>query len=301
MTDTIKPQGMSFFEMISESTMEKVGGRIYADITHDLSSFIGRKRLVMATGKQDPLMQSAIKQLINDKDFMSSLPRGKRNIKGGIFTISSILETIKIYRRNDPTVIDEILDEFEKETLEIDGELSKLSGEQALDFILKDRDSLLTMAYNPTMLGAITAAILANDSLNKNIEKWLGDKNVADIFTKSLDHNITTEMGMALGDLSDTIRKHSEVSKYISDNPSDESFFKEMEKLPGGQETSLVFKEFIDKFGMRCPGEIDITKDRFEERPTVNSNIVTICVLAPGEHKIRFIEGRQKPKTRKQK
>ena len=148
MTDTIKPQGMSFFEMISESTMEKVGGRIYADITHDLSSFIGRKRLVMATGKQDPLMQSAIKQLINDKDFMSSLPRGKRNIKGGIFTISSILETIKIYRRNDPTVIDEILDEFEKETLEIDGELSKLSGEQALDFILKDRDSLLTMAYN---------------------------------------------------------------------------------------------------------------------------------------------------------
>ncbi|MGI5859963.1 MAG: phosphoenolpyruvate synthase [Tepidanaerobacteraceae bacterium] len=300
MTDTIKPQGMSFFEMISESTMEKVGGRIYADITHDLSSFIGRKRLVMATGKQDPLMQSAIKQLINDKDFMSSLPRGKRNIKGGIFTISSILETIKIYRRNDPTVIDEILDEFEKETLEIDGELSKLSGEQALDFILKDRDSLLTMAYNPTMLGAITAAILANDSLNKNIEKWLGDKNVADIFTKSLDHNITTEMGMALGDLSDTIRKHSEVSKYISDNPSDESFFKEMEKLPGGQETSLVFKEFIDKFGMRCPGEIDITKDRFEERPTQLIPILlnNIRVLAPGEHKIRFIEGRQKAKDK---
>ena len=76
-----------------------------------------------------------------------------------------------------------------------------------------------------------------------------------------------------MGDLSDTIRKHSEVSKYISDNPSDESFFKEMEKLLGGQETSLVFKEFIDKFGMRCPGEIDITRTVSKKAYTVNSNI----------------------------
>jgi pyruvate,water dikinase len=95
MTDTIKPLGMSFFEMLSQSTMDKAGGRIFADITHDLSSAIGKKRLVMATGKQDPLIQAAIKNLLADKSFMDALPKGKRNVKGGIFTLSSIMETIK--------------------------------------------------------------------------------------------------------------------------------------------------------------------------------------------------------------
>lgn len=300
MTDTIKPLGMSFFEMLSQFSMEKVGGRMYADITHDLSSGVGRKRLVMATGKQDPLIQSAINKLIEDKAFLDSLPRGKRNIKGGIFTISSIIETIKIYLKNDPSILDGMLNNFEKEIRELDLQLSKLSGEQALEFILNDREKLYDMAYNPTMLGAIIVAILVNDSLNKNIEKWLGDKNVADILTKSLDRNITTEMGLALCDVADTIRKYPEVLKYISNNPGDESFFEEMERLPGGKETSKVFKEFLDKYGARCPGEIDITKDRFEEKPTqlIPLLLNNIRVLEPGEHKIRFQEGRREAKEK---
>ncbi len=57
MTDTIKPLGMSFFEMLTDSVMEKIGGRIYADITHDLSSAMGKNRLLLASGKQDPLIQ----------------------------------------------------------------------------------------------------------------------------------------------------------------------------------------------------------------------------------------------------
>lgn len=149
MTDAIKPLGMSFFEMISEASMEKIGGRIYADITHDLSSTIGRSRLVMASGKQDPLIQSAIKNLIDDRNFMASLPKGKRNIKGGIFTLGSILETIKVYRKNDPSIIEELINEFDKEVRNMDQELSKLSGSEALEFIVNDRDKLLDMHITP--------------------------------------------------------------------------------------------------------------------------------------------------------
>lgn len=302
MTDTIKPLGMSFFEMISESSMDKVGGRLYIDITHDLSSAMGKKRLVMATGKQDPLIQSAIKKLIEDKGFMGSLPKGKRNVKGGIFTMSSILETVKVYRKNNPSNIKNIIAEFEKEIREIDSKLSKLSGDEALEFIINDKQKLLDMSYNPKMLGAIIAAILINDSINKNIEKWLGDKNVADILTKSLDNNITTEMGLELCDVADTIRKSPKVIEYISTNPSDEDFFEEMIKLPGGKESSEVFKRFLDKYGMRCPGEIDITKERFEEKPTqlIPMILNNIRVLKPGEHKIRFQEGREEAKKKEE-
>lgn len=302
MTDAIKPLGMSFFEMISESTMEKIGGRIYTDITHDLSSAIGRIRLVMASGKQDPLIQSAIKNLIHARDFMASLPKGKRNIQGGIFTIGSILGTIKINKKNDPSIIKELINEFEKEVLDLDQQLSKLSGNEALEFIVNDREKLLKMAYNPRMLGAIIAAILVNDSINKKVEKLLGDKNTADILTKSLDNNVTTEMGLALCDVADTIRKYPSVIEYISQNPEDEKFFEEMGKLNGGKEASEVFRAFLNKFGMRCPGEIDITKDRFEEKPTqlIPMLLNNIRVLKAGEHRSRFQEGKQEAKDKEE-
>lgn len=302
MTDAIKPLGMSFFEMISKSSMDKIGGRIYADITHDLSSIVGKNRLVMATGKQDPLIQSALRNLIKDKSFMNNLPKGGRNIQGGIFTVSSIMETIKMNRKNDPSIIEEIIYEFEKEVKEMDKELSKLSGDQVFEFIVKDRDKLLAMAYNPKMLGAIIAGVLVNDSINKKVEKWLGDKNVSDTLSKSVEHNITTEMGLALCDVADAIRKYPNVVQYISNNPSDENFFEEMAKLPGGKESSKVFKGFLDKYGMRCPGEIDITRHRFEEKPTqlISMLLNNINVLKPGEHEVRFKEGKQEAKDKEE-
>lgn len=302
MTDAIKPLGMSFFEMISEVSLEKIGGRLYTDITHDLSSTIGRNRLVMASGKQDLLIQSAIKNLIKDKKFMASLPKGKRNVRGGIFTIGSVLETIRISRKNDPSIIKDLIREFEKEIRNLDQQLSTLSGVQALDFIVKDRSKLLGMAYNSKMLGAIIAAILVNDSINKKVEKLLGDKNVADTLAKSLDHNVTTEMGLALCDVADTIRKYPKVLEYISQNPDDEKFFEEMEKLPGGKETSEVFRVFLNKYGMRCPGEIDIARKRFEEEPAqlIPMLLNNIRVLKPGEHRIRFQTGRQEAKDKEE-
>lgn len=302
MTDPIKPLGMSFFGMISEVSMEMIGGRIYTDITHDLSSIRGRSRLVMATGKQDPLIQNSIKNILEDKNFMASLPKGKRNIQGGVFTFSSILETIKVYRKNDFTIIEDLINDFEKEIVYIDQQLSKLSGEQAFEFIVNDRDKLLDMAYNSKMLGAIIAAILVNDSLNKKVEKLLDDKNVADILIKSLEHNVTTEMGLALCDVADTVRKYPMVLEYLSQNPSDEMFFEDMEELQGGKETSEEFRKFLNKFGMRCPGEIDITRDRFEEKPTQLIPIIlnNIRVLKPGEHRIKFQEGRQEVKDKEE-
>ncbi|MCM3762885.1 phosphoenolpyruvate synthase [Alkalihalobacillus oceani] len=294
MTDTMNPLGMSFFEMISETSLDRIGGRLFADITHDLSSKIGRIRLLSATGQQDPLIQGAIKSLLEDKAFMASLPQGKRNVKGGIFTASTMIEAVRMYNKNDPSVLVEVLKQFENELIELDKQLSELSGEQALKFIEHDRDHLLAMAYNPIILGAIIAAILVNNWLNKNIEKWLGDRNIADILSKSLDHNITTEMGLALGDIADMIRQYPDVIAFISTKPDDERFFEEMERLQGGKEVRKMFGHFLRKFGMRCPGEIDITKDRFEEKPTQLIPVLlnNIHVLQPGEHRQRFYEGK---------
>ncbi|KJS83210.1 MAG: hypothetical protein JM58_13185 [Peptococcaceae bacterium BICA1-8] len=110
-----------------------------------------------------------------------------------------------------------------------------------------------------------------------------------------MDNNVTTEMGLALCDVADTIRKYSEVLEYISKEPPNENFFEEMAKLSGGKEACEAFKRFLDKYGMRCPGEIDITKARWEEKPIqlipmLQSNI---RVLEPGEHESKFLKGNE--------
>ncbi|MCH3963592.1 MAG: phosphoenolpyruvate synthase [Clostridium sp.] len=302
MTDIIRPLGMSFFQMISEISLTEAGGRFYADITHDLSSPIGRKRLVMATGKQDLLIQGAIKQLLEQKEFMHSLPKGKRNVKGGIFTPASILETMKISRKNDPEIINELIGKFNSELNKIYHQLSKLSGKAALDFIKNDRGSLLAMAYNPKMLGAIIAAILASDSINKNVEAWIGEKNTANLLSKSLKNNITTEMGLALCNLADRIREHPQVLQYLSKNPTNDDFFEKMCLLPGGKIVEEEFRNFLLKYGMRCPGEIDITRPRFEEKPTqlLPMLLNDIRILKLGEHKTRFSNGKIEAKKKEE-
>lgn len=294
MTDAIKPLGISFFEPLAGFTLDKAGGRVFADITHDLSSFMGRKRLVMATGKQDPLIQSAVKKLLKDKAFMASLPRGQRNLKGGIFTISSLMAALTISKKNDPSIIGEMLAEFEHEVTAIEQQLAKLSGEQVFEFIAEDHEKMLAMAYNPKMLGAITAALLVSDSINKKVEKWLGEKNVVDILARSVDHNVTTEMGLALCNVADIARDYPAVLEYLAEEPVDDNFFEELAKLPGGKETGKAFKAFLDKYGMRCPGEIDITQARWEEKPTqlIPILLTNINVLKPGEHVARLKDGR---------
>lgn len=290
MTDSIKPLGMSFFEMISEVKLEKIGGRFFTDITHDLSSTVGRNRLLMGSGKQDPLIQNALKTLIEDGDFIKNLPKGKRNLQGGIFTFGSISEAFKTYFKNDPEEIKDLYKNFQIEIDGIEDEISKLSGVEVIDYIKKDSKKLLEMAYHPVMLGAIIASIMVNESLDKQIEKLIGEKNVGDALTKSLDNNVTTNMGLMLGDLSDVVRKHPQVLDFLSNNPKDDTFFIEMEKLSGGKEVTEAFEEFLEKFGMRCPGEIDITKERFEEKPTQLIPIIlsNIGILSFGEHRRDF-------------
>jgi rifampicin phosphotransferase len=295
MTDPIKPLGISFFEPLAQFSLNRSGGRVFADITHDISSLIGRKRLLIAAGKQDPLIQGALKKLLEDKKFIASLPRGKRNLKGGAFSITALIEAFKISRNNDPVLIDKILDQFETELQNVEKELDVLSGEQLFSYIESDLKNMLKMAYDDRMIGAIVVALLAENSLNKNLKKWLDINNAADTLSKSVDHNITTAMGLALCDLADVVRQHPAVMELFAGNMEDKDFYVELEALPGGPVVAQEFKKFLASYGMRCPGEIDISRTRWAEKPALILPMVmsNVRLLKPGEHLDRFEKGRQ--------
>jgi rifampicin phosphotransferase len=102
--------------------------------------------------------------------------------------------------------------------------------------------------------------------LNEQLQDWLGEENVADTLTQSVPHNVMSQMGLPLLDVADVIRPHPEVVAFMHD-VGDEGFPDELAELEGGREARDAMRAYLDKCGMRCVGEIDITRPRLERTP----------------------------------
>jgi pyruvate,water dikinase len=145
------------------------------------------------------------------------------------------------------------------------------------------------------------AGINASLWLNEKMLELLGEKNAADSLSQSAPNNITSEMGLALLDVADVIRSYPEVIEYLQHTKGD-NFLAELVKLNGGQETRNSIKTYLDKYGMRCAGEIDITNPRWAEKPLILVPLIlnNIKNFGPGESKRRFERGLQQALNKEQ-
>jgi len=142
-------------------------------------------------------------------------------------------------------------------------------------------------------LQVIMAGMEAAWWLNDQLQAWLGEKNAADTLAQSAPHNVTSEMGLALLDVADVIRPHSEVVNFL--RQAGEDFLDVLPTLPGGRESRDAIRHWLDTYGMRCVGEIDITRARWSERPVTLVPLLlgNIKHFEPGAGTRRFEHGLQ--------
>lgn len=304
MTDAIKPLGISFFQLLSEQVpLIAAGGRLFFDLTHDLASFIGREIILRTWGKGDPLMRNAILSLMKRKTFMKSLPHGKRYIRLGAEGLSwaMLFHAIKIYFQNDPAIIQHLICRNEASIKELEQRIANLSGDELFSFIVQDHKELKKIMYDPRGFGAIMVGLYASSWINKKMEKWLGEKGAADMLSQSVANNNTSEMGLALLDVADVVRQYPAVLEYFQ-HASDETFFEDLGKLSGGDAVSKAIQAYLEKYGMRCSGEIDITRTRWNEQPTalIPMIISNIKNFGPNSGSIKFEQGRQEAMQKQQ-
>ena len=133
------------------------------------------------------------------------------------------------------------------------------------------------------------------------MKEWLGEKNVADTLSQSAPNNITSEMGLALLDVADVIRPYPELIIYLQ-QVKDDDFLDELVKFDGGQGTLDAIYAYLNKYGMRCSGEIDITKARWSEKPAtlVPMILSNIKNFEPNAGKRKFEQGRQEALKKEQ-
>ncbi|HET7270637.1 MAG TPA: rifamycin-inactivating phosphotransferase, partial [Rubrobacter sp.] len=286
MTDPMKPLGLSLFQLTAGRPMYEAGGRLFVDVTRDLASPASRARLLGLLGKSDPLIGDALQTILERGDFIRALPdEGPGGAPAG--GAPAPIET-------DPAIVAELIGRGQASIAALKRDIRTKSGSALLDFILADIQELRRILFDPQSHQVIMAAMEATWWLNERLQAWLGEKNAADALTQSVPHNVTSDMGLALLDVADVIRPHPDVVAFLQ-HVEDEGFLDEMAKLAGGREARDAIRAYLGKYGMRCVGEIDITRPRWSERPTTLVPLIlgNIKNFEPGAGKRRFEQGRQ--------
>lgn len=259
MTDSIKPLGLSFYLLITPAPMRKAGGRLFVDVAPRLTTRAGREALLNTVGS-DPLTKSALMTVI-EQDYIKLLPtdQSASNPGNSHKGMSEQFET-------DPTIVSKLIKRSQTSIEQLKQNIQAKSGLDLFDFILEDIEQLKKILFDPQSTAVFMAAINATTWINENMNEWLGEKNAADTLSLSVPHNITSEMGLALMDVADVIRPYPEVIDYLQ-HAKEDNFLDELVKFDGGQEARNAIYAYLDKYGMRCPGEIDITRTRWSEKP----------------------------------
>ena len=286
MTDAMKPLGISLWQLTAGRPMYEAGGRLFVDLTQALASPASRASLLDLMGKSDPLMRDALQTILDRGDFVRSLPN-----EGPGWTPPG---GVPAPAKTDPAIVAELIGRSQASIAALKRDIRTKSGSALLDFILEDIEELRRILFDPQSHQVFMAAIEATWWLNEQLQAWLGEKNAADTLAQSVPHNVTSEMGLALLDVADVIRPHPEVVAFLQ-HVKDEAFLAELPRLAGGWEARDAIRAWLDKYGMRCVGEIDITRPRWSERPTTLVPLIlgNIKNFEPGAGKRRFEQGRQ--------
>ncbi|WRU96649.1 phosphoenolpyruvate synthase [Priestia filamentosa] len=294
MTDPMKPLGLSFWMLTTNAPMRKAGGRLFVDVTHMLASPDSRKMILGGMGQHDPLMKDALMTIIERGDFIKLLPTDKREQSSDISDKSLLPKGSRTQIENEPTIVSDLIKRSQSSIEELKQNIQTKLGSDLFDFILEDIQRLKKILFDPQSSAVFMAAIDASSWINDNMKEWLGEKNVADTLSQSVPNNITSEMGLALLDVADAIRPYPEVIHYLQ-HVKDDNFLDELVKIDGGQETHDAIIAYLNKYGMRCAGEIDITKTRWSEKPITLVPMIlnNIKNIEPNASYRKFEQGRR--------
>nr|WP_107403626.1 rifamycin-inactivating phosphotransferase [Streptomyces sp. EN23] len=291
MTDAMKPLGWSMWQRTAMVPMHEAGGRLFVDVTPRLASPASRAALLDILGKGDPLVRDALETVLERDGFAPPVPDADPvGPPVGSPSEASVTEV-------DPAVVAELVERSETSLAALERDIRTKSGPELFDFLAEAFEEHKRVLSDPLSIQAIMAGMEATWWLNDKLGEWLGEKNAADTLTLSAPGNITSEMGLDLLDVADAIRPHPELVAFLNGvDVQHDDFLDELVKLPGGTGAREAIETYLGRYGMRCVGEIDITRPRWSERPAtlVPPILDNVRNFGPGAAERRFEQGRQK-------
>jgi len=287
MTDPMKALGLSLWQLLAMPRMYEAGGRLFVDVAPRLASTAAREATVRMLGQGDPLIGDALRTVLERDDLLPPPADGPAAPALALTPPGEARET------PPATAVGELVARGEAGVDAARRALDAVTGPAVFDALRADVEKLRAWLFDPVNIRVIMVAMEAAAWLDEQLEAWLGERGGSAVLSRSVPGNITSEMGLELLDVADVCREHPGVVAFL-EGVEDDAFLERLDAVEGGPRARVAIEAFLDRHGVRCVGEIDITRPRWSERPSalVPALLGNVRSFAPGAGPRRFERGR---------
>lgn len=264
MLQPVTPMGMSTLKSMLAGMLAAfgltveivdIGGRLYGDLTDAMRNPSTRKRLVNLMAVDfGPRAQAVTEHLLNDSRFAPERVRRRRNtaaLTTGPQAVAGILSALARPAAARARVFGEI------DRLRQRPEVDPPTAAELLDLVAGDTvasgrlDAITWPVVSGLVVSAALPPLLTGIASDDEVRTVLG----------GMPHNVTIEMDLALWQVAQRARPYREI---VSNTPPDE--------LAGaylaGELPDFGLRSFLDTYGIRAAGEVDVGVPRWSEDPT---------------------------------
>jgi pyruvate,water dikinase len=124
----------------------------------------------------------------------------------------------------------------------------------------------------PRLFAGIIAQVLLERLARRSLaHETHGD---VDLLRRGLPGNVTTEMDLAVGDLTDLVRPHPELAALLRTRAWVD-VRGSLDGVAGGPELSSALERFVSRYGNRGASEIDPSRPRWRDDPSLLLKVIT--------------------------
>ncbi|MCB9780810.1 MAG: phosphoenolpyruvate synthase [Alphaproteobacteria bacterium] len=261
MLDALTPLGRSLWLKTTPRPMAEAGGRLFVDVTAMLATGPGRAALLHTMAQHDLLTLDALRTVLDRGDLLppvaSSAPAAPPP------AAPPPLEA-------DDTVVPALIAAWDDSLEQGRRRLQGCAGEGCFDAIDDDLVALRERMADPVGRQAYMSAIDAAFWLDEQLGEWLGEADAAAVLARSAPGDVTAEMALGLLDVADAIRPHPAVVAWLGQVDAEvgqDALLSGLRRVGGGAGAADALGDWLQRYGMRGVGEIDLGRPRFRERP----------------------------------
>jgi phosphohistidine swiveling domain-containing protein len=284
----IPPFGRSSAPLAENPHFTSSGGRIYVDLSLLLRHPTLRPMLLGFLPNVDRLIATAVREVCESDEFTRSAEAAERAhlraVAGRLLPILARTQALLWLRRPEGTA-QRLLQHMDQYVATLEAQLAATSPGAprlravgtALGTVLGD--ALRQFGY------AIPAGLLAKVFLERLLPP---DADPADVqaLARGLDGNVTTEMDLAVGDLADAARQTPALAELLA-TADPAAALAHIATLPADNPFAVAWRQFLARYGMRGPSEIDISRPRYRDAPAALLMLVrgSLAQGQPGAHR----------------
>jgi rifampicin phosphotransferase len=304
MTEPMQPLGVSVVRTIlplgergpsgERELLQEAGSRLFVDLNPILRYGRLRDIVLRVLPLADEKVARAVAAFLERPDFLAALRPGKRlglsNLRAAAPVLLPILANL-LFRHVRPGTggIERAMARSVATKRRL---LREVSGPQRIVRIRETLQSLFPEFLRMKIIQNFVPGVLAFRLIENLSLRWLGDAALLAGLGKSPRGNVTTEMGLALGDLADVVRAHPGAIELLR-GADDRTLLAGLHDVAVGEEIGRALETFLERYGMRGTGEIDVTRPRWREVPTQLVPAIEghLKSAAPGRHRRDFLAG----------